>query len=204
MCNHKIICERIHGSWYWEAVPKSVAISQFWLESENVCYGFSDNEVDLIENERSVTLCLHFLTHAGSEVLTPVVMSSSVFWVITSCSPLKDNRRLGGTFRLHLHGRRLSQETKQQQSASFWCLGWLTIQPWKERRYFSPKYLLTFTTLHLVISQKIKYSVKETASTFMLDLLFSPEDRGGMFLRNIGWLDQIARHLITGDRTLVG
>jgi hypothetical protein len=37
------------------------------------------------------------------EVLTAVVMKSSIFWDITSCSPLKVNRRFGGTYRLHLH-----------------------------------------------------------------------------------------------------
>jgi hypothetical protein len=32
----------------------------------------------------------------GSEVLTAVVMNSSVFWDVTSCSPLKVNRHFGG------------------------------------------------------------------------------------------------------------
>jgi hypothetical protein len=37
-----------------------------------------------------------------SEVLTAMVMMSSVFWDITPCSPLEINRRFGGTFRLLL------------------------------------------------------------------------------------------------------
>jgi hypothetical protein len=40
----------------------------------------------------------------GFEVLTAVVMKSSVFWDITPCSPLKVNRCFGGTYRIHLQG----------------------------------------------------------------------------------------------------
>jgi hypothetical protein len=35
------------------------------------------------------------------EVLIAVVMKSSIFWDLTQCSPLKFNRRFGGTCRLH-------------------------------------------------------------------------------------------------------
>jgi hypothetical protein len=41
--------------------------------------------------------------HAWFEVLKTVVMKSTIFWDLTSCSPLKVNRRFGGTYRLHLH-----------------------------------------------------------------------------------------------------
>jgi hypothetical protein len=46
----------------------------------------------------------------GFEVLTAVVMKSSVFWDITSCSQLKGNRLFGGTCLFHLQGRRINQE----------------------------------------------------------------------------------------------
>jgi hypothetical protein len=36
------------------------------------------------------------------EVLTAVVMKSSVFWDITLCGSLDVNRRFGGTCRLHV------------------------------------------------------------------------------------------------------
>jgi hypothetical protein len=42
--------------------------------------------------------------YAGFEVFTMVVMESTIFWDITPCSPLKFNRRFGGTYRLHLQG----------------------------------------------------------------------------------------------------
>jgi hypothetical protein len=42
--------------------------------------------------------------NVGVEVLTAVVMKGTIFWDITPCSPLKVNRRFGGTYLLHLHG----------------------------------------------------------------------------------------------------
>jgi hypothetical protein len=45
----------------------------------------------------------------GFEVLTAVVMKISIFWDTTPSSPLKDNRCFGGTCRLHLQDRRISQ-----------------------------------------------------------------------------------------------
>jgi hypothetical protein len=38
----------------------------------------------------------------GFEVLTPVVMKSTVFWDMMLCSPLKVNQLFGGTYHLHL------------------------------------------------------------------------------------------------------
>jgi hypothetical protein len=35
-------------------------------------------------------------------------LKSTFFWYITPCSPLKVNRRFGGTYLLHLHGLRIS------------------------------------------------------------------------------------------------
>jgi hypothetical protein len=49
-------------------------------------------------------------TFRGSEVLTAVVMKSIIFWDITPCSPLSVNRRFGGTYRLHLQGRKSKPE----------------------------------------------------------------------------------------------
>jgi hypothetical protein len=42
----------------------------------------------------------------GFEVFTAVVMKSIIFWDMTPCSLLSVNRRFGGTYRLHLQGRR--------------------------------------------------------------------------------------------------
>jgi hypothetical protein len=42
------------------------------------------------------------LIHVGFEVLAAVVMKSTIFWDMRSCSPLGVNRRFGGTYRRHL------------------------------------------------------------------------------------------------------
>jgi hypothetical protein len=58
--------------------------------------------------------------HGGCEVLTAVVMRSSIFWDITLCSKLKINWCFGGTCRLHLQGSRISkQETSMKQVGLF-------------------------------------------------------------------------------------
>jgi hypothetical protein len=44
--------------------------------------------------------------HVGIEVFIAVVMNSIIFWGMIQCSPLSFNRRFGGTYRLHLQGRR--------------------------------------------------------------------------------------------------
>jgi hypothetical protein len=49
-------------------------------------------------------------THAGFFVLTEVVMKRSFLCDITLCSPLKINRRFGGTYRLYILSRRISRE----------------------------------------------------------------------------------------------
>jgi hypothetical protein len=43
------------------------------------------------------------------EVFTAVVLKSIIFWDMTPCSTLSFNRRFGGTYRLHLQGRRIVQ-----------------------------------------------------------------------------------------------
>jgi hypothetical protein len=50
----------------------------------------------------------------GFEVFTAVVMKSVIFWDMTPCSPLSCTRRFGGTYCLHLQGRRIVQQTSEQ------------------------------------------------------------------------------------------
>jgi hypothetical protein len=45
----------------------------------------------------------------GFEVLTAVTINSFIFWDIISSSSVKGSRRFGGTYRLLLQGRRVSQ-----------------------------------------------------------------------------------------------
>jgi uncharacterized protein YjiK len=59
--------------------------------------------------------------HVGFEVLTAVVMKSTIFWDIKPCSPLKVNRFFGGKYRLHLQGRRISEARYQHEAGSATC-----------------------------------------------------------------------------------
>jgi hypothetical protein len=43
-------------------------------------------------------------------------IKNAMFWDITPCSPLKVNWRFGGTYRLHLQGRRISRARNQRES----------------------------------------------------------------------------------------
>jgi hypothetical protein len=52
----------------------------------------------------------------GFEVLTGVFMKSTIFLDVTPCCPLKVNRRLGGTYRFHLQGLRISRARNQRES----------------------------------------------------------------------------------------
>jgi hypothetical protein len=48
-------------------------------------------------------------------------MKSTVFWDITPSSPLEVNRRFGGTYRLHLQGRRMNQARNEHKAGSSQC-----------------------------------------------------------------------------------
>jgi hypothetical protein len=60
------------------------------------------------------------------EIFTAVVMRSIIFWDMTPCSLLSCNRSFGGTYRLHLQGRRNNFSKNQQaggkQNAPSTCL----------------------------------------------------------------------------------
>jgi hypothetical protein len=51
-------------------------------------------------------------------VLSASVLKSSVFWKITTCSPLEVNRRFGGACRLHLQGRTIIHERHHREAGS--------------------------------------------------------------------------------------
>jgi hypothetical protein len=57
----------------------------------------------------------------GFEILTAVVMENSVVWDITPCSPLKANRRFGGTCRLDLQDSRISHPRTEHEACSKFC-----------------------------------------------------------------------------------
>jgi hypothetical protein len=56
------------------------------------------------------------VTSVGFEVLTAVVIKSTIFRDITPCSPLRVNQRFAGTYRLHLQGRKRGRARYQRES----------------------------------------------------------------------------------------
>jgi hypothetical protein len=56
------------------------------------------------------------MENEGFEVLTAVVMNSSIFWDIMPCSPLEVNQRFGEICHLSLQSRRMSQARNQRES----------------------------------------------------------------------------------------
>jgi hypothetical protein len=82
-----------------------------------------------------------------SEILTAVATKSYIFWDIPPCSPVKVDLHFGGTYRLHLHDRRVSQERNMHEAGSkqnYACC----IRPWKSWRHVPPKCRLTSTGLY--------------------------------------------------------
>jgi hypothetical protein len=82
------------------------------------------------------------------EVLTAVVMNSSIFWDVMLCSWLKVSRRFGGIYRLHLRGRRISRTRNQREASSK--------KPGGLFRHVPSKRQPAFNWLHGVISQEIE------------------------------------------------
>jgi hypothetical protein len=107
---------------------------------------------------KRTSFCTNNHQFTGYEGLTAVVMKSSIFWDITRCSPFQVNRRFGGTYHLHLQGRKnkLSKKPTWKQVAS---------RAWRWRPYVPPKHRLTLNGLHGVICQKMALFIT-TSLTF--------------------------------------
>jgi hypothetical protein len=94
-----------------------------------------------------------------SDIYKSGINEEYFFWDNTPCRPLKVNRRFGGTYCLHIQGRRRNCRTNQRESRL------LILRPSRWERYFPPKRPLTFNRLHGVISQKIVFFIS-TALTY--------------------------------------
>jgi hypothetical protein len=103
-----------------------------------------------------------------SNCKTIVKSESPVFWDITPCSPLKVNRRFGGTCRVYLlwnvarwkqNPVRKFNDSCEVSSAQICLLpaytAWLVLRPWRLRWHIPPKLQFwLFDGLHGFISQK--------------------------------------------------
>jgi hypothetical protein len=87
------------------------------------------------------------------ELWTRGILKSIILWDITPCRTLSFNRRFGGTYRLHLQGRRnrFSKPASKQVAS----LLNIFLRPWRWRRYVPPKRRLKLNGLHGAISQKM-------------------------------------------------
>jgi hypothetical protein len=86
----------------------------------------------------SCTIDLDYVTVETKSIVT----KSPLFWDIRPCSPLKDNRRFGTTYRLHLQGRRISQARNHHEALAtcfmlVYCLAY------------------SYYILYLIVSQEI-------------------------------------------------
>jgi hypothetical protein len=79
-------------------------------------------------------------------------LKSIIFWDMTPCSLLRCNLRFGGTYRLHLQGRRKHSAC---HLLTCWFLLKLFLRPRRWWRYVPPKRRLHLNRLHGVISQKM-------------------------------------------------
>jgi hypothetical protein len=86
---------------------------------------------------------------AGFEVLTAVVIKSSIFWDITQCSQLIVNRRFRGTFRLHLPSRK--QKTSSALKMEATCSSETSVDFQRTaRRYIPEDRILHVILTHLI------------------------------------------------------
>jgi hypothetical protein len=114
-------------------------------------------------------------------------LKSSIFWDVTPCSPFKVNRRFGGTCRLHLQGREISQAGEQLETR------WqpeLCLQP-----ALKPKRRLTFNGLHGIISQEIELLITTAVK------ISNPTYRSIIYVTNYLCYINLVLYLYTGNST---
>jgi hypothetical protein len=74
---------------------------------------FNFKEMDINETMEPVSLPDNSFAPLDAEITDK---ESIFFWDMTPCSALSGTRRFGGTYRLHLQGRRIFQESSEQAS----------------------------------------------------------------------------------------
>jgi hypothetical protein len=98
----------------------------------------------------------------------------------------------GFLFGLLLYPEDGSEMLLRKASCLCWFLAWLTLIPWRWRRYVTPKHLLLVLVSCLTYSYTLKVGAKCYSETppacagFLPGLLLCPEDEFDMFLRYVG------------------
>jgi hypothetical protein len=100
---------------YVASMGENICEDENWTELNQNIFNRSIEAYSFIKKIYSA--CQHLTTRfVEFEVITAVVMKSTIFWDITPCSLLKVNRRFGGTYRLYIQGRRISRARNQRES----------------------------------------------------------------------------------------
>jgi hypothetical protein len=92
------------------------------------------------------------------EILTVVVIKSSVFWDITPCSPFKVNQHFGGTCHLHFQGRSISLVRNQCEA------GTKKSKETSKKQVVSRALLATCFILFFSLAYSLSLKMEETCS----------------------------------------
>jgi hypothetical protein len=92
-------------------------------------------------------------------------MNRCIFWDITPCSPLKVNRRSGGTCCPHLQGWGVNQARNLHEAVSKQSFIWFILKAWRWKRNISPKRRFAFSGLRCVIFQKAELCITTAVKT---------------------------------------
>jgi hypothetical protein len=86
----------------------------------------------------------------GIKILTAVLMKMYIPWDIMPCCRLKANRYFGGTCRLYLQSRKISQVAGRAclLPASRLLLSWLILQPSVDFQRTTQRYISKVRILH--------------------------------------------------------
>jgi hypothetical protein len=87
-----------------------------WLVSNKIATALGSQALSYLLSEFMSYLLGDLLNYVEFEVFTAVVMKSIIFWDMKPRSPLSFILRFGGTYRLHLQGRRNKFSKNQQAS----------------------------------------------------------------------------------------
>jgi hypothetical protein len=135
-------CHKCFGRW----VHKSVSISLITYEITDITRNLATGNVQPY--------------HIIIVIQANRTLNSAIPWNVTQCSRVKVYRHFGGTYRLHLQGRKRNEHEGETSRAAC-CLGHagllLGLLFYSENNL--PKRRLTFTGVHGVISQETNFSV---------------------------------------------
>jgi hypothetical protein len=97
--------------------PQKVSAHKIYVHSSDIYKSskISSSRISTVSHGGVIFLSA-ILTNARFEVFTAVIMKNAVFWDVAACTSCV-NRRFGGTYRLHLQGRKIRE---RETSVSRW------------------------------------------------------------------------------------